>query len=1126
MLVVIPVKAAPIYSYDEGIQTLKTAPLNEIDRLAEEFAMGDFEVSGGGDRKEFYKLLNEKLDQIPRIKAVRENKAAQVNSINAFTRDEVNTVEQLTTLYATSSLLLDPPEVFAAKYPKFINGWVFARRNEIPQGVLGLFGLSMFQTAAVALNKDSLTNALFIETVSRLKDDPSANKGEIWDGLMTAVVLTNLRSVELIDMRIPKMQEEIIKGYLVTRINELKNDPKYQYEYLIKNLTLIVRGQYQFSFQGLDNWFEIIFANKNDPNKLRQADLLLTFYRSRFNWELKISPNEYLNRTLKLIDGCITQACNDARSRIFIAQAEVRRNSGEYEEARKLTQRATELLTLDSGSESPLPALIDQLKTQRMQGRFAEADKTTKQLREYLSNPKNFSGITPELHHGLIIVFGVHGIEFDLQMGRYEQAKKYSEEYLQYVKQYADESFYLKFNFLELKTRLISYLGQAEIGLGNPKKGQQLVDYARDYNGGGNNQSYLDLEAKFWEAFWNKDFNSAYSFITKAYEIYLSSIEVGTAIPLDIVNSVLKDEIALAKANLGKSEIDLSSYQKFLDSSVVNFEALYYANPVLPPLNLLENLALNWKNYSLFLGDDKYASFYAKRYVNLLQELRSNIRTGDAGALGSFTSIYKDKLQDMSNTFFAANDYDSASRTLNIIKENELLDFSTADLRSGIIETYLPYTKEEQKYLTKIKPILRQLIRLQELSFDAIKRNRIDEVKRISVIYNANIKQIQKALTALRKGADVVPSVVKLEPINKDKRFAIIQAMITQDRAIFNISSDGVNEQVTVPIARDKLRLLIYQSYAALSAPNQDWKPGLEMLDKQLFSQLNEKIKNLGIRKIYFVPDDALTFIPPDYIFNAQASGVAVTNLVSAKTASTKLSKSQLGVDVFAATKGGANFPPLPSARDEATFLGSYKFSKMKQESVQRTFVDENFTRTALTNSLTSPRDVVHIASHFKASGGTDKDVGLLLGDGSFLSLQDLFVGGQSFSGISLLTLSACETGVSLSNLSSQAKTFDGLAGLFAKRGVSQVLATLWKISDGSTADFMKVFYIYKESEGLSSSAALEKTKALFYEKNSQEIQLLSSKYPDIFTPVFNARIAKYSHPFYWAGFVLVSSGT
>ncbi len=1123
---IIPAKAIPFYSFDEGIKTLNTASLAEIDRLAEEFAMGQFEVAGGDNRGEFYKLLNEKLDQIPKIKALRAHKANQIKLVNVFTKERVTTPEQLTTLYASSSLLLDPPEIFSAKYPKFINGWVFARRNNISQGLIGLNELTMFQTAAVALNKDSLTSVLFIEAVSRLKDDSTVNKGEIWDGAMNAVVLTNLRSVELIDMRIPKMQEEIIKGYFVTQINKLNKDPKYQYEYLIKMLTPIIRGKYQFSFKGMDNWFEIILANRNEPNKLRQVNLLLDYYRFRNNWELSITPNDYLSRTLKILDGCATKDCNDAKANIFASLAQVRRNSGEYEEARKLSQQATDLHTLNWGNKNPLLVLTDELKTQRMQGKFAEADKTTKKLREYLSNPKNFAGITPELHHGLIIVFGVHGIEFDLQMGRYDQAKKYTEKYLQYVKQYADESFYLKFNFLELKTRLISYLGQAEIGLGNRIEGQKLVDYARDYDGGGNNLSYLVLEIKFWEAFWRKDFDGAYAYITKAYENYQFSVTVGAVMPLNIVDSVLKEEVVLAKANLGRIDIDPISYKKFLDSSAINFEALYFANSFSIPETLLENLSFNWKNYSQFYDDSKYASFYAKRYVNLLQELRSNIKTGDSSALSSFTAIYKDQLQDMSNTFFVANDYDSASKTLNIIKENELLDFSTNNLRTGIIETYLSYTKEEQKFFVKIKPIQNELSRLQKLSVNAIKKNRIDEVKKIGVMYDANIKQIQKALIALKKGADIAPAVVKFKPISNDKGFAIVQTMVGQDRITFNISSDGINEQVAIPIARDKLRLMVYQAYSALSTPGQDWKAGIDALDSQVFSPLNARVKSLGIKNIYFVPDDAITFLPPDFIFNNQANRIVVSNLVSAKALPAKKGFTRVGVDVFAATKGGGSFPPLPSARDEATFLSSYKFAKLNPNSVQRAFIDSNFTKASLKESLSKPRDIVHIASHFKASGGSDKDVGMLLGDGSFLSLQDLFASGQSYSGVSLLTLSACETGVSLANLSSQAKTFDGLAGLFAKKGVSQVLATLWKISDASTADFMKVFYIYKESVGMTSVVALEKTKTLFSGKNTQEIQLLSANYPDIFTSAFNSRISKYSHPFYWAGFVLVSSGT
>jgi CHAT domain-containing protein len=679
--------------------------------------------------------------------------------------------------------------------------------------------------------------------------------------------------------------------------------------------------------------------------------------------------------------------------------------------------------------------------------------------------------------------------------------------------------------YLEKKTQLLFLLGKAEIRLGNTEKGKELTTYAEDYNGGGNNLSFLTLENKYWDAFFGKDFARAYALIEKARIIYSSSVEATGLTPVDAIPRLIELESGLAKAHLGKADIDPVIFRQFMESASIEMEVLYYINSTKIPSILLGNLALNWSNYS-GLGDAKYAAFYAKQYVNLLQELRSNIKAGESGALGSFTAIYKDNLQKMSNTLFAANDYDSASKTLSIIKENELLDFSTSDLRSGIIETYLSYTKEEQKFFVKIKPIQKELARLQELSVDAYKRNRNVEVKKIGVMYNANLKQIQNALVALRKGVDIAPTVVKFQPANKDKGFAIVQAMITQDRTIFNISADGVNEQVAIPIARDKLRLMVYQAYSALSTPGQDWKAGIDALDAQVFSPLNAKIKSLGIKNIYFVPDDAITFLPPDFIFNAQGNRITVSNLVSAKTLPVKKGSARLGVDAFAATKGGGNFPPLPSARDEVTFLSSYKFAKLNADSVQRAFIDSNFTKASLKESLSNPRDIVHIASHFKASGGSDKDVGLLLGDGSFLSLQDLFAGGQSYSGVSLLTLSACETGVSLANLSSQAKTFDGLAGLFAKKGVSQVLATQWKISDSSTADFMKVFYIYKESEGLTSSAALEKTKSLLGGKNPQEIQVLSAKYPDIFTATFNSRISKYSHPFYWAGFVLVSSGT
>ena len=145
------------------------------------------------------------------------------------------------------------------------------------------------------------------------------------------------------------------------------------------------------------------------------------------------------------------------------------------------------------------------------------------------------------------------------------------------------------------------------------------------------------------------------------------------------------------------------------------------------------------------------------------------------------------------------------------------------------------------------------------------------------------------------------------------------------------------------------------------------------------------------------------------------------------------------------------------------------------------------------------------------------------MGDGSFLSVRELMNGEQSFSGVDLLTLSACETALSATNLATSARSFDGLVTLFARKGVNHILATLWKISDESTATFMKVFYVYRQSEGLSSPQALEATKRLFMTADPVQSKYLAKKYPDLFSARFLSAVRQYSHPYYWAGFILTS---
>jgi CHAT domain-containing protein len=94
-----------------------------------------------------------------------------------------------------------------------------------------------------------------------------------------------------------------------------------------------------------------------------------------------------------------------------------------------------------------------------------------------------------------------------------------------------------------------------------------------------------------------------------------------------------------------------------------------------------------------------------------------------------------------------------------------------------------------------------------------------------------------------------------------------------------------------------------------------------------------------------------------------------------------------------------------------------------------------------------------------------------------------------------LVTLSACETGLG------KEMGGEGLVGLtraFQYAGARSVLASLWSVSDESTADLMTSFYRYLRA-GLTKDVALR----------TAQIEMIRVKGPN-------------SHPFHWAGFELI----
>ena len=220
---------------------------------------------------------------------------------------------------------------------------------------------------------------------------------------------------------------------------------------------------------------------------------------------------------------------------------------------------------------------------------------------------------------------------------------------------------------------------------------------------------------------------------------------------------------------------------------------------------------------------------------------------------------------------------------------------------------------------------------------------------------------------------------------------------------------------------------------------------------------------------------------------------------------------------LFGQTQASGELPALPFVKQE---LQAVDAIERAARIPSRVHLDAHFTPEALREALPNNTSV-HIASHFVLRSGAGNDSYLLLGDGRKLSLAELGEERYRFAGLDLLTLSACETAVP-AGTDDTGRELAGLAWLARQRGARNVLASLWRVADQSTATLMRDFY-GALAQGRSKPQALRQAQL----RQIHAGRAASAHARRGLTPLDQATPAAAgtrSHPFYWAGFILLGS--
>lgn len=245
-----------------------------------------------------------------------------------------------------------------------------------------------------------------------------------------------------------------------------------------------------------------------------------------------------------------------------------------------------------------------------------------------------------------------------------------------------------------------------------------------------------------------------------------------------------------------------------------------------------------------------------------------------------------------------------------------------------------------------------------------------------------------------------------------------------------------------------------------------------------------------GVKTLVFVLDQDLRNIPMAALYDGQqylieryavalSPGLELTaaqNLAQARPQALSA-----GLETF------PGFEELPAVGAELNQITQAGFPNA-------TLLNQAFTSSALAQTLQRRVfQIVHLATHGQFSSRAE-DTFLLAADGK-INVTQLDQLLRQRTPIDLLVLSACQTAVG------DNRATLGLAGVAIRAGARSTMASLWRVHDNATKDFIGFFYRALAQGNITKAEALRQAQLALMQQQED-----------------------YARPAYWAAYVLVGN--
>ncbi|MDX2241598.1 MAG: CHAT domain-containing protein [Leptolyngbyaceae cyanobacterium bins.302] len=546
----------------------------------------------------------------------------------------------------------------------------------------------------------------------------------------------------------------------------------------------------------------------------------------------------------------------------------------------------------------------------------------------------------------------------------------------------------------------------------------------------------------------------------------------------------------------------------------------------------------------LFAEQDQseLAIVFYKQSVNIYESIRRDLQQLPSEQQESYTQSVASTYRRLADLLIAQGRIGEAQQILERLKIQELNDF-TKGTRAPATIAEVGFNSLE----TQIKGKYTSLIAFGSKYYDC-EQQRCPQHNELKTQYQGLSKEFQifveqikqqlrdSKLTQVDKSTqDFQTSADRVVTAHLNSILIYPLVLPDKTRLLWAAKGGVLSKTAVCPLGETALYNKVAQLQTLISKRGNETQ--LKAVGKELYDCLIQPLESeLAANKIQhliFVPDRATNYIPMGALFDGNQYLIqrfAVSNVLSASLTDTDdrlKSPQQTPILALGLSQAKGNFGALPNVETELNAIVKQSTANRNATGIYpgQVFLNPQFTKAALEDNIRGHR-IIHIATHGGFKPENPRDSYFLLGTGTPYPIPDVQT-LRDLKDVHLVVLSACQTG--LGGADGLGLEVTGISSFFMgdRDRAKAVIASLWNVNDTSTALIMQQFYKNLATGNLTKAEALRQA----------QLSLLQSKLTDKNAPRRSngdadvvvsgtpaARLANFSHPYYWAPFILIGN--